>query len=161
MPEELTAGEVLLEIRNLLRAILFTLGGNEEGLAGIGVGDFVYERVASTISNPVPAGAKNYKLLDWKEPSNKNRIFLWCGVGTDQHDNSYYRWEVDNVTFNAISGEAQVGTILEPFIFPRPIRVLNNIRLYIDNNNTKPYPNAGSDPSDPIPYEAVIVGYFI
>lgn len=154
---ETTIRDILLDIRDYLHTIATAL---QEGvsLEGVEPTDFVYERVASTMDNPVPAHAKKYKLLDWKQPQSRNRTFLLCALGTDQHDNSFYYFHIDGRYMETISGPAAIGSIMQPFKFPQPIKVRKSIELYIDNNNDVPYPNPGNKPSDIVPYEVVIVG---
>lgn len=154
-----TIRDILLDIRDSLSIIASSY---REGAAvveeGVEPSDFVYERVASTFDNPVPAKAKKYRLLNWRQPETKRRTFLLYALGTDQHDNSYYYFYFDGRYMEQISGPAAIGTILQPFKFPKPIKIKRSIELYIDNNNDVPYPNPGDKPSDIVPYEAVIVG---
>lgn len=144
--------EVLHDIRILMIHIRDLLKFNMP----MRVTDFVYRRVASTYDEPVPANTKDYKLFEWKIPSRVGYFYLFA-VGTDQHDNSYYRWVVDGEEL-PINGPVAVGTVDDPFYFPSPIRVYNRITLYVSNFNDKEYPNTGSDPLDPVPYECVIIG---
>jgi len=123
-----------------------------EGVVG---GDFVYERKASSLSNPVPPSTTNYMLLSWAKPLTRGDALL-TAVGTDQHDNSSYTWVVDGVTL-PISGSARVGSIHDPFVFPTPIRFKMSVLLYVTNNNTVAYPNNGLDPADQMPYEGVMI----
>ena len=156
MNGEDTLKQILVDIRDILQEILYSIKP-----VGRNIEDLVYERVASTLTDPVPANAKDYPLIEWYEPRNRGQIFLLYGLGTDQHDNSYYKWIFDNVVVYQLSGPARVGSIFEPFIFPKPIKVINSICLYIDNNNDVAYPNdSGLHPSDIIPYEAVFFGYW-
>jgi len=155
---ETTVRDILLDIRDYLFTIATVLQTQGISLGGIEPSDFVYERVASTMDNPVPAHAKKYKLLDWKQPQTKNRTFLLCAIGTDQHDNSFYHFYIDGRYMETISGPAAIGSIMQPFKFPQPIKVRKSIELYVDNNNDVPYPNPGDKPSDLIPYEVVIIG---
>ena len=95
-------------------------------------------------------------LLQWvKDPTRGDMILL--GVGTDQHDNSYYTWTVDGNVL-PISGTSRVGSITNPFYFPIPIRVQSSIVLTVTNNNTVAYPNNGIDPTSQVPYECVFIG---
>ena len=155
---ETTIRDILLDIRDYLFTIATVLQTEGITLGGIEPSDFVYERVASTMDNPVPAHTKKYKLLDWKQPQTKNRTFLLCALGTDQHDNSFYHFYIDGRYMEQISGPASIGSIMQPFKFPIPIKVRKSIELYIDNDNDVPYPNPGDKPSDLVPYEVLIVG---
>jgi len=123
------------------------------------VDDLVYYRVASTYDEPVPAKAKDYKLLDFKVPQYVQALVLYA-VGSDQHDNSYYRWVVDDIDM-PISGKVAVGSPEKPFYFKEPVIVRRYVALYVTNNNDVPYPNTGPDPLDPVPYEAVIIGRWL
>jgi len=156
--------DLIVEIRDILKALYTAVTGlttPSEGEIEFGIDprDFVYERRASTLEKPVPANAKNYPLIDWNEPERTGRVFYLCAIGSDQHDNSYYHWIVDEVEL-PVSGEARVGGIYDPLVFPKPIKVRKGIKLLIDNNNSVPYPNDGSEPSDPIPYEGVFIGFW-
>ena len=160
-----TIYELLVDIRDILKAIHTALTGlpyptpYPSTPTAIDPTDFVYERRASTLSNPVPAGAKKYKLIEWNEPERLGKTFYLVGLGSDQHDNSYYYWLVDGREL-PISGEARAGTIYEPFIFPRPIKVVRRIVFMVDNNNDKAYPNPGGEPEDKIPYEGMFFGFW-
>jgi len=155
--DDKTIKEILLEILSELKNIrLSMLTSFKEPIE---IGDFVYERVASTMSNPVPAGAKKHVLIYWDEPQKRGREFALVGVASDQHDNSYYYWEVDG-TLLPISGEVRVGDFYDPFIFPRPITVRRYIKFMVDNNNLKAYPNPGGEPDDPVPYEGMFFGFW-
>ena len=155
---ETTIRDILIDIRDYLYTIATVL--QTEGVAPVGIEptDFVYERVASTMDNPVPAHAKKHKLLDWRQPETKNRTFYLCALGTDQHDNSFYYFYIDGTYMEQISGPAAIGSVMQPFKFPQPIKVRKSIELYIDNNNDVPYPNPGDKPSDIVPYEVVVIG---
>jgi len=156
MPEE-TIRDIFLDIRAILREILDELSFGTK--VGMDINDLVYERNASTLTNPVPAGAKKYELLAWNAPETTRRVFLLYGIGSDQHDNSYYYWIFDDTDIPQISGAARVGSIFEPLIFPQPIKIRKNIKLQVDNNNNVPYPNdSGSHPSDIVPYEGMFFG---
>jgi len=155
-----TIRDILIDIRDYLYTIATVLQTQGVSPAAIEPSDFVYERVASTMDNPVPAKAKKYKLLDWRQPEQKNRTFLLCALGTDQHDNSFYYFYLDGKYMETISGPAAIGSVMQPFKFPQPIKVRKSIELYIDNNNNEPYPNPGEEPSDLIPYEVVIIGFW-
>lgn len=125
---------------------------------GIPPKNFVYERRASTLSNPIPSGASGYVLLRWTIPSTRHHLLLY-GIGTDQHLNSTYTWTVDGVEL-PISGAARVGTPDEPYMFPEPLYVSGSIVLYISNDNAVGYPNAGGKPDDEYSYECIIVGRY-
>lgn len=117
--------------------------------------DLVYERSSSSLANPVLGGATDHALLSWvKSPSRGDALLL--AVGTDQHDNSSYKWVVDGVEL-PINGSARVGSITEPFYFPTPIRVKSSVILYVTNNNSVAYPNSGLDPANQVPYECVMI----
>ena len=125
---------------------------------GIPPKNFVYERRASTISNPIPAGASGYVLLRWEVPKIRDHLLLY-GIGTDQHLNSMYVWTVDGVVL-PISGEDRVGDPEHPYMFPEPIYVSGTIVLYINNGNLVGYPNVGGNPDDEYPYECLIIGRY-
>ena len=123
---------------------------------GILAGDLVYERASSSLASPIAPGAQDTILLNWaKDPTRGNMLLL--GLGSDQHDNSYYRWLVDGVEL-PISGASRVGTITNPFYFPTPIRVQSSVILMITNNNAVAYPNNGLDPASQVPYECAFIG---
>jgi len=125
---------------------------------GIPPANFVYERRASTLSNPIPSGASGYVLLRWEVPVSRDHLLLY-GIGTDQHLNSMYTWTVDGVVL-PISGVARVGTPEQPYLFPEPIYVSGSIILYINNSNAVGYPNVGNLPDDEYPYECLIIGRY-
>jgi len=137
--------------------------GGAGGVTSAGTGykssDLVYERVASTLAAPVPAGASDYVLINWTVPNTRKGILL-TSVGTDQHDNTRYTWVVDGVIL-PISGSARAGSILQPYVFGSPIRVVSSIVLRITNNNAVAYPNPGNHPSDSVPYEGVFSGWWL
>lgn len=163
--------DVLIEIRDLLKAMVGVSPTPTPTptptpqvieipfLSAIEPTDFVYERRASTLEDPVPAGAKKYPLIEWTDPEKLGKPFYLVALGSDQHDNSYYHWIVDDREL-PISGEARAGGIYDPLVLPRPIIVRRHIKLLIDNNNSVPYPNDGTEPSDPIPYEGVFIGFW-
>lgn len=126
----------------------------EKGAGSLG-GELIYERVASTLADPIIAGAQNKKLIMWKKPATRGDALL-VAVGTDQHDNSSYRWVVDGVAL-PISGASRVGSVTDPFYFPVPLRIRFSVFLYITNNNLVAYPNNGLDPANQIPYEGVMI----
>lgn len=116
-----------------------------------------YERVASTLIKPVPANTKGYTLFRYEKTDP--RPLRITSLGTSQHDNAVYHWIIDGVELKAISGPAAVGTILKPYVFPRPIRVYVSIELRVDNLNLKAYPNdAATSMVDRIPFECVVNG---
>lgn len=118
--------------------------------------DLIYERVASSFADPVNPGVQDKVLMAWvKSPTRGDALIL--AIGTDQHDNSYYKWVVDGVVL-PISGSARAGSISEPFILPTPIRVKRSVILYITNSNGVAYPNNGLDPANIQPYECVMIG---
>lgn len=120
--------------------------------------DIVYIREASSLSSPVSAGAIDYVLIDWVNPNYPSRSLHITELGTDQHDNSVYKWMIDGYNL-PLSGRAAAGTIMKPFVFKDPIVVLESIQLLITNNNGVDYPNSsGSGLLDKIPYEGVVVG---
>lgn len=126
---------------------------------GIPPGNFVYERRASTVSEPVPQNTSGHTLLRWEKPSDRD-YFLLYGIGTDQHLNSYYEWTVDGVVL-PISGEARVGDPEDPYMFPEPLYVSGSIVLKVTNGNGVAYPRI--DPGDPdaeYSYECLIVGRY-
>lgn len=128
---------------------------------GIPPGNFVYERRASTIAQPIPGGTSGYQLLYWDVPTNRDHFLLY-GIGTDQHLSSYYTWTVDGVVL-PISGQARVGAPDKPYMFPEPIFVSGNVTLLVSNFNTNPTGYPRVDPGDPeaeYSYECVIVGRF-
>lgn len=158
--------DVLKDIRKILSNIQVSLLGQKveveiiQPFGYIMPTDFVYERVSSTLENPVPPRTENYLLLDWNEPERTGRPFFLVAVGSDQHDNSYYRWVVDDITL-PISGPARAGSIFNPLVFPRPILVRRYVRLFVSNFNDVPYPNNNLNLlSDLVPYEGVIYGYW-
>lgn len=127
---------------------------------GIPPGNFVYERRASTIAEPVGSGVSRYMLLHWQKPRDRG-VFLLYGVGSDQHLDSIYTWVVDNVEL-PISGAARVGTPEKPYIFPEPLLVSGTIIMYVTNNTGGAYPRV--DPTDPdaeYPYECLMVGRYV
>lgn len=119
--------------------------------------ELVYERVASTLIAPVAAGAEDHVLLSWVNPYYRKRNLLVLGIGTDQHDNSVYTWTFDDVEL-PFSGPARVGAVASPLWLPIPIVVTSTIELAITNNNLVAYPNEGTDVSDVVPYEGLIIG---
>jgi hypothetical protein len=131
-------------------AILF------EKSTGIIGGDLIYERVASSLADPIDPGDQNRLLLSWVKPQTRGDALL-LGLGSDQHDNSIYTWVVDGVTL-PVSGASRVGSVVEPFYFPSPIRIKSSVSLYVTNNNAVAYPNSGLSPESAIPYEGVIIG---
>jgi len=123
---------------------------------GVDPENFIYVRNASTLANPVIAGAQNYVIISWvKDPSQGNALIE--SMGTDQHDNSLYTWVIDGTTM-PFSGAARVGSIAEPYVFKDPIICQQLVLLYITNNNAIAYPNNGADPADLIPYEGIFTG---
>ena len=121
------------------------------------VASLFYERVASTLINPVPADTLGYSLFRYEKTDP--RPLRITSLGTSQHDNAVYHWIIDGSEFKAISGPAAVGTILKPYVFPRPIRVYVSIELRVDNLNLKAYPNdAATSMVDRIPFECVVNG---
>ena len=117
--------------------------------------DMIYERASSTLSDPVLAGAQNRVLLSWrKDPTHGDALLM--AVGSDQHDNSIYTWIVDGVTL-PISGASRVGSIAHPFYFPSIMRVHVSVLVLVSNNNLVAYPNNGLNPTDQIPYEALMI----
>jgi hypothetical protein len=123
----------------------------------INAGGLFYERVASTLENPVPADTIGYTLFRFVK--SDFRPLKIISLGTSQHDNTVYHWYVDGVHLDAISGPAAIGSILSPYVFPRPIRVNLSIELKVDNLNLKAYPNnTGTSHVDRIPYECVVSG---
>jgi hypothetical protein len=127
---------------------------------GIPPGNFVYERRASTIAEPVPGLATGYRLLHFRKPRDRDKLLVYS-VGTDQHLGSVYTWKIDGVEL-PISGEARVGSIENPFVFPEPLIVTDSIELYIDNTNAVEYPRVdSSDPDAEYSYECVICGRYI
>jgi len=118
----------------------------------------IYERRSSTMAKPVPALTSNYELLKWSVPDNMDHFLLY-GIGTDQHQNSTYKWVVDDVEL-PINGTSRVGTLLNPYVFPIPIFVSGTISLYVTNDNTDPYPNIHGRVDDAFPYECVIYGRY-
>ena len=126
---------------------------------GIPPGNFVYERRASTIADPVPALTTDYRLLYWTKPNNRDKFLLY-GVGSDQKLNSVYTWVVDGVTL-PISGAARVGTMEKPYMFPEPIVVSSTIILYVTNGGVVAYPRVdATDPDAEYPYECLIFGRY-
>jgi hypothetical protein len=116
-----------------------------------------YERVASTLENPVPADTEGYTLFRFEKIDP--RPLRITSLGTSQHDNSVYHWIVDGTELKAISGPAAIGSIVSPYVFPKPIRVYVSIELRIDNLNLKPYPNdMATSLVDRLPYECVLNG---
>lgn len=116
-----------------------------------------YERVASTLDEPVPADTRSYRLFRFEK--DDPRPLRITSIGTSQHDNAVYRWYIDGILVDSISGRAAIGTILHPYVFPRPIRVDISIELQVDNNNPKPYPNDdATSVVDRIPFECVVNG---
>lgn len=116
-----------------------------------------YERVASTLENPVPADTTDYQLFRFEKTDS--RPLRITSVGTSQHDNAAYHWLIDNVELQAISGPAAVGTIMHPYVFPKPVRVRASIELRVDNLNLKAYPNDDATSMvDRMPFECVING---
>ena len=122
--------------------------------------DLIYQRQASTLANPVPAGASEFLFINFTDPSSHENGMLLYAVGSDQHDNSVYEWVVDGITL-PVSGTAKPGGIYDPLIFPEPIRVTQSVVLYVTNNNASAYPNSGINPGDQIPYEGVIIGRWV
>lgn len=149
-------GEEIYDLTKDIRNILLHIRDLLKFSMPMRVDDLVYRRVSSTYDEPVPANTKDYKLMEWQIPSRVGYFYLYA-VGTDQHDNSYYKWIVDGREL-PISGPVAVGSVDSPFYFPSPIRVSRYISLYVTNNNDVPYPNTGPDPLDPVPYECVIIG---
>ena len=128
-----------------------------EGSDAMSIHSLFYERRASTLANPVPAGATDYQLFYYEKTVNIPLQIV--SLGTDQHDNSVYKWYIDGNLVASISGAAAVGSILKPYVFPRPIRVDQSIELKIDNLNGKAYPNdTGLTHVDRVPYECVVSG---
>ena len=126
---------------------------------GIPPGNFVYERRASTIADPVPALTTNYRLLYWNKPTDRDKFLLY-GLGSDQHLNSTYTWVVDGVTL-PISGDARVGSIESPYFFPEPILVTSTVILYVTNSGAVAYPRVdAADPDAEYPYECLIFGRY-
>jgi hypothetical protein len=121
--------------------------------------DMIYERTASTLGAPVPAGSKLYQLFSWSKSPTRGNVLL-LGLGNDQHDNSYYQWVVDG-TILPISGAARVGSITQPYIFPIPIIVKSSVQLYVTNSNAVNYPNNGLDPASQVPYECVMIARWV
>lgn len=116
-----------------------------------------YERLASTLADPVPANVSKYTLFRFEK--NDPRPLRITSIGTSQHDNAAYHWYIDGSRVDSISGPAAIGTILHPYVFPSPIRVYVSIELRVDNNNPKPYPNDDATSAvDRIPFECVVNG---
>jgi hypothetical protein len=125
----------------------------------INIDAFLYERNASTLVEPVPAGARDHDVLFWENPHYLQKNVIIYALGSDQHEDSYYHWYIDGVEIDALSGPARFGSIEFPFVLPKPVRVRRSIRLAVDNNNSKPYPNPDAMvPADLIPYEGVVYG---
>jgi len=135
--------------------------GNSSGSATevVDIGAFMYERSASTLTEPVPAGARDHTVLYWENPYNMQKNLIVYAVGSDQHEDSYYHWYIDDQEVASLSGPARVGSIELPFIFPKPVRVRKSIRLAVDNFNSKSYPSSDAMvPADLIPYEGIVYG---
>ena len=116
-----------------------------------------YERRASTLIDPVPADTEGYSLLYYNKTDP--RPLKIVSLGTNQHDNSVYHWIVDGEEVEAISGPAAIGSITQPYVFPKPIRVYVSIELRVDNLNLKAYPNdSATSMVDRVPYECVVNG---
>lgn len=126
---------------------------------GIPPSTFVYERRSSSLSDPVPAQTSGFVLLRWEKPQEYTHFLLYS-VGTDQHMSSNYTWVVDGTSL-PISGPARVGSIDNPYVFPEPLMVSGNIKLYIENANLVSFPNTGTNPEDEFPYECVICGRYV
>ncbi len=121
------------------------------------VGSLFYERVASTMVNPVPANTEGYSLFKYNKPEGGALKII--SVGTSQHDNAAYHWYIDGALVGQISGPAAIGTIIRPYVFPQPVRVDASIELKVDNLNLKPYPNdSATSIVDRIPFECVVNG---
>ncbi len=133
-------------------------GGSVTG-DDMSVASLFYERCASTLINPVPANTQGYRLFRYdKSDSRQLRI---TSIGTDQHDNSTYHWYIDGVRVDSISGPAAIGSVMQPYRLPRPLRVDLSIELKIDNDNGKAYPNdSAALPVDRVPYECVVSGFW-
>lgn len=91
-----------------------------------------YERRAVSVE----PGASTF-ILDYAVDTDS--IVYWALVGTDQHLNSFYEFWLDGTIFEAISGAAQVGTILNPYRFPAAVRVNKSVRLRVYNFNPTPF----------------------
>lgn len=103
--------------------------------------DVVYERRAATVE-----AGQNAIILDYRVDAGT--ILYWSGVGTDSHLNSYYQFWADEAIVQAISGPAQVGTILSPLKFPLAVKVNKRVYMKAFNFNAQPFT-----------YECVIVGW--
>jgi len=116
-----------------------------------------YERRASSLVAPVPASTEGHQLFYFEKTDL--RPLRITSLGTNQHDNSVYHWIIDGTEVGSISGPAAIGTILNPYVFPRAIRVYVSIELRIDNYNLKAYPNdSATTMTDRVPYECVVNG---
>jgi len=116
-----------------------------------------YERVASTLDEPVPADTRSYRLFRFEK--DDPRPLRITSIGTSQHDNAAYHWIIDGTELKAVSGPAAIGSILNPYKFPKPIRVYVSIELRVDNLNLKPYPNDDATSLvDRMPFECVVNG---
>lgn len=134
-------------------------GGNGNSLEPIDISEFVYLRKASTLEEPVPAETNDYELFFWNNNSYLSKNLLIKEIGTDQHDNTIYKWYIDGNYVESISGSCRIGSISKPFKFSTPIRVRKSIKLCISNGNSCDYPNNNASAvSDMIPYEFFISG---
>lgn len=110
-------------------------------LAPSGEADVVYERRAVSIQ-----AGENAIVLDYNVDAAT--VLYWSAVGTDSHLNSYYQFWVDGGIVQAISGPAQVGTVLSPLKFPMAVKVTKRVYMKAFNFNASPFT-----------YECVIVGW--
>jgi len=133
--------------------------GGAGGVTSAGTGykssDLVYERVASTLAAPVPAGASDYVLINWTVPNTRKGILL-TSVGTDQHDNTRYTWVVDGVIL-PISGSARAGSILQPMSLD--LRSGWCLRLYLELQTTTQWHTQTQVTIHPIVFP--MKGYFL
>jgi hypothetical protein len=133
---------------------------NTVGSKVISPTDLVYVRKASTLTDPVPAGASDFALISWENPNYPSRRLILEALGTDQHDNSAYKWIIDGYELS-ISGPAAVGSVTNPMKLDSQITVSQSIKLLITNTNGVDYPNTvGSLLLDRVPYEGVFVGHW-
>jgi len=133
-------------------------GGSVAG-DDMSVAALFYERHASTLTTPVPANVQGHRLFRYEK--SDLRPLQIVSLGTDQHDNSVYHWYIDGTRVDSISGSAAIGSVMQPYRLPRPIRVELSIELKIDNYNGKAYPNDGAAlPVDRVPYECVVSGFW-
>lgn len=129
------------------------------------------ERVASTVADPVPAGAgitaniPEHLLIDLergRDDWGENQYLVIFALGSDSHDNSFYRWVIDDQDYESISRPAAIGSLNNPFYFPGGgEKAYKNVQLWVSNGSSVDLPNTGGGTSDDIAYEGIVIGRFV